>query len=107
MPAIPARLAVAFAVIVSLSSAAYLQVMFDGAMTPASVIEALNYSAQTVTSVGYGNWVPTQWKEADAGFHHRILIMKAISVPFCLLGAGFFAFAVGVLTNYVWDQTTD
>jgi hypothetical protein len=89
-------------------SEAYIQVMFDGRKDTASLIEALNYSAQTITTVGYGNWSPPQLKPCEPGvqlndcdpqFHSRLLRMKALSVPFMLVGAAYFAFAIGVLVN--------
>jgi hypothetical protein len=41
--------------------------MFGPSPTPDSLIETLNYSFQTITTVGYGNWVPAGWdiKEMD------------------------------------------
>ena len=101
--AVVIRLIVVLAALVLFSSAAYIQIMFDGALTSWKIIEALNYSAQTVTSVGYGNWVPTWWKESDEGFHRRIILMKMASVPFALIGAGFFAFMIGLFTNSIFD----
>src|SRR2546428_12745510 len=61
----------------------YINVMFGGQIHRESVIEGLNYSVQTVTTVGYGNWVPPGIKEND----DRILNLKLVSIPFMLIGA--------------------
>jgi hypothetical protein len=39
----------------------------EGSPSSSSLIETFNYSFQTITTVGYGNWVPAGWdiKEMD------------------------------------------
>ncbi len=80
--------------------AAYHWVMFGPIPTRASMIETLNYSFQTITTVGYGNWVPAGWdviKQTD--LQNRILYVKAISVPFMIVGGALFAVLIGILSN--------
>jgi hypothetical protein len=79
--------------------AAYHWVMFGASPTQEFVIEALNYAVQTVTTVGYGNWVPFGWKADDPDILKRILYVKAISVPFMLVGGALFAVLVGIIAN--------
>lgn len=79
--------------------AAYHWVMFGSDATPDALIETLNYSLQTITTVGYGNWVPAGWNLGDVEIQHRILYVKALSVPFMLVGGGLFAVLIGVISN--------
>ena len=86
-------------------SVAYIVVMFDGQVNQESIIEALNYSAQTVTTVGYGNWVPTHWNfQEDSRLHQRVLFMKLLSVPFSLIGAFVFSVTIGMATLWILDR---
>lgn len=86
-------------------SVAYIVVMFEGQVNHESIIEALNYSAQTVTTVGYGNWVPTHWNfQQDSGLHQRVLFMKLLSVPFSLIGAFVFSVTIGMATLWILDR---
>jgi hypothetical protein len=72
-----------------------INVMFSGKINQSSVIEGLNYSVQTVTTVGYGNWVPPGITEDD----NRILTLKLVSVPFMLIGATTFSVLIGIVAN--------
>jgi hypothetical protein len=86
-------------------AAAYIVLMFDGRVHQESIIEALNYSAQTVTTVGYGNWVPTRWNfDADSTLHQRVLLMKLLSVPFSLIGAFVFSVTIGLAILWILDR---
>ena len=76
---------------------AYIYIMFRGNVTAESLVEAANYAAQTVTTVGYGNWVPRGVEEDDS----RILEMKRLSVPFMLCGATLFAVIIGIVANLI------
>ncbi|MGH7411546.1 MAG: ion channel [Candidatus Methylomirabilis sp.] len=80
-----------------LSSSAYVTIMFDGRYTPESVVEALNFSVQTVTTVGYGNWKPAAVEEHDA----RVYWVKVISMPTMLAGA----VAFGLLVSALFEAT--
>lgn len=71
--------------------------MFDGTITLGSVTEAVNYATQTVTTVGYGNWVPAGMPPADP----RILAMKFASVPFMIFGATLFSAIIGIVANLI------
>ena len=88
-------------VLMVIFSAAYVIVMFDGKPGPEGLIEALNYSAQTITTVGYGNWVPSWWDLDKPELRSRVLRMKLLSVPFALFGATFFGLAIGIAANSV------
>lgn len=93
------------AIVVSLSvfsflfTAAYHWLMFGPNVTAESLIEALNYSLQTITTVGYGNWVPAAWDTSKEELQTRILYVKAISVPFMLVGGSLFAVLIGIISN--------
>lgn len=63
--------------------------------------EALNYSFQTITTVGYGNWVPVGWDASKPELQERILYVKAISVPFMLVGGSLFAIVIGIVANFL------
>ena len=84
-------------VAVLLFGMAYIDIMFNGDISAESLTEAAYYAAQTVTTVGYGNWVP---KGVDAQ-DPRILEMKLVSVPFMLLGATLFAVIIGIVANLI------
>lgn len=84
-----AALIVLVATIVLVSSLAFIAVMFNGEPTRGAWVEALNFSIQTVTTVGYGNWdqprvfserVPQDWEL-------RIFATKTMSLPVMLFGA--------------------
>lgn len=81
--------------VIILGTLIYINVMFSGKINQSSVIEGLNYSVQTVTTVGYGNWVPPGITEDD----NRILTLKLVSVPFMLIGATTFSVLIGVVAN--------
>lgn len=82
-------------------AAAYHLVMFGSGLTPESLTETLNYALQTITTVGYGNWVPAGWTIQDTEIQRRILYVKAISVPFMLVGGTLFAILVGIVSNFL------
>ena len=58
-----------------------------------AIVEALNFSVQTVTTVGYGNW--SNGLSEDA-----ILRVKMISIPTMFFGAIAFGLLVSGLTNF-------
>ena len=62
--------------------------------------EALNYAVQTVTTVGYGNWVPES-KLKDPEINRKILAVKYLSIWFMLLATPLFAFLTGLVVNLV------
>ena len=82
-----------------LFTAAYHWLMFGPSVSAESLIEALNYSLQTITTVGYGNWVPASWDTSKQELQTRILYVKAISVPFMLVGGSVFAVLIGIVSN--------
>ena len=74
----------------------------------ASGIEALNYSVQTVTTIGYGNWVsdtaPCNGRQVQLPFGSSVpgvLVMKAVSVFFMMVGAIFFAVTIGLAVELI------
>jgi hypothetical protein len=73
--------------------------MFEGAIDFVSLTEAFNYSVQTITTIGYGNWVPAHVDPRDP----RILTMKRLSIPFMLIAGSLFAVLVGVIANAVFE----
>lgn len=81
---------------VLLSSEAYLLVRYGGLTSDTdAIIEALNFSVQTVTTVGYGNW--------DTGLSANapeLRWLKIISIPTMLVGALLFGLVVSGFTNF-------
>ncbi len=77
----------------------YRWLMFGWTLSPESLIEDLNYSLQTVTTVGYGNWVPAGWDLTQGEVQARILRVKALSIPFVLVGGSLFAVLVGIVST--------
>jgi hypothetical protein len=75
----------------------YIRVVYSGQMSPESLIEAGNYAAQTVTTIGYGNWKPHWLEEKDL----RVLTMKLHSIPFMLFGAALFGATIGIAANLI------
>lgn len=81
---------------------AHLVIISDGALAWKSVVEAACFSVSTVTSVGYGDWLPYEMDKTDqSGMLHaeRVQTMKAASIPLMLFGATFYAFLVGAAAN--------
>lgn len=81
---------------VLLSATAYMVVRYDTVVwsDTNAAIEALNFSIQTVTTVGYGNW-STGLADGDA----RIVRLKLVSLPTMIVGAALFALVVAGLTS--------
>ena len=77
--------------------------MFDGEkrFSEAALIEGAYYSMQTITTVGYGNWVPTNLEEKKDKIDAKILNIKLISVPFMFFGAALFATLVGLVVHFL------
>lgn len=82
----------------------------------AVAIEALNYSVQTVTTIGYGNWSSDSPCDGrvkitipfvgDAGKHvSGIRLLKLISAIFMLVGAGIFAITLGLAVEWIKQRT--
>jgi hypothetical protein len=77
------------------STDAYVTRMADGQYTPDSLTEALYFSVQTVTTVGYGNW-QAGLKDKDP----RVMATKVIAIPAMLGGAFTFTLIISALTAY-------
>src|SRR5262249_424375 len=85
---------------VVLSSEAYLVIRYGGLTNdPGAVIEALNFSVQTVTTVGYGNWDNGLANDAT---HDGVTLkrLKLLSIPTMLVGALLFGLVVSGFTNF-------
>ena len=76
-----------------------MDIMYDGVFTRESVIEGVNFAAQTLTTVGYGNWetpaVPHDVPDRPA----RILTMRLWSIGFMILGASLYAIFLGIVVS--------
>lgn len=59
-----------------------------------------NCAVQTVTTVGYGNWVPKS-RLKDPDINSKVLAVKGLSIGFMLLTTPLFAFLTGVAVNLV------
>ena len=75
-------------------SITYIKVMCDGTWNWHCLVEGANYATQTVTTVGYGNWSHGLTEEDS-----RVLLMKAASVPFMLIGALVFGMFVAFVVK--------
>jgi hypothetical protein len=80
-----------------LGAAAHIHAFWHHTLSDESIIEGLNYSVQTVTTVGYGNWVPDR---LQATFP-QMLYMKRFSVYLMLAGATMYTLAIGMLVNWL------
>jgi hypothetical protein len=80
------------AALVLVSSQIYIVIMFGGIVSSESVVEALNCSVQTVTTVGYGNWEPA----GIADRAQKVFWVKVLSLPLMVFGAALFAAAIAV-----------
>jgi hypothetical protein len=89
----------ALAAAIIIGAAAYLCYFYDHQVSLPSVIESLNYSVQTVTTVGYGDWIPKSMPHTDP----RLLAMRTFSIFLMLSGAAFFGIFIGVLTTWYQD----
>ena len=79
--------------VVLVSAMAYVGIMFYGESARGEAwVEAFNYSIQTVTTVGYGNWENPRVLSSLAPRDRelRIFATKAMSIPVMLFGALFF-----------------
>ena len=73
--------------------------MYDDRITVESVVEATNYAAQTITTVGYGNWETPALSIGNPlppNHAQKIFRLRALSVPFMILGATLYALLIGV-----------
>jgi hypothetical protein len=75
---------------------AHISYFFNGHISLPAVIEGLYYSVQTVTTVGYGDWIPLRMTRDDP----RILAMRTFSIFLMLGGTTFFTVSIGVLTTW-------
>jgi len=80
-----------------LGAAALIRAFYANALSDVSIVEGLNYSVQTVTTVGYGNWVPENPHPAPL----QMLYMKTFSVYLMLAGASMYTLAIGMLVNWL------
>ena len=87
-----------------IASVAFIEAMYDGETNAESLIGAAYYAAQTVTTVGYGDWIPRHISlRAEAGtspYREKLLAMKLFSVAFMLFGAFIFACIIGITANW-------
>ncbi len=64
--------------------------------TSSMIIEGLNFSVQTVTTVGYGNWTPDRVSLSD----QRVLNVKAFSIVLMLDGTALWSILIGMLAAW-------
>jgi len=88
-----ALLLASLALFVCMYAAIFDRIMYDDPFAKESVVGSLYFGAQTITTIGYGDWQPTNAKP------DRVFRMKAASVPLMLLGATVFGIAVGFFVN--------
>jgi hypothetical protein len=90
--------ALALVVVMLFAGRTYIRVMYDGAVTTESAIEAASFAVQTVTTVGYGNWEkPAMQVEEPSGWKDRVLEMRGWSSVYMLLGATLYTLLTGVV----------
>jgi Ion channel len=87
-----ARLASAIVI----GAAVHISYFANGQVSIQTIIESLNYSVQTATTVGYGDWIPAGTHAGDP----KLVAVRAFSIFLMLGGATFFTVTVGVLTTW-------
>jgi len=75
----------------------YIHEIYRGNMVPPAMAEGLNFSVQTVTTVGYGNW-PLGNLTID---NNRLLELREYSVGLMILGASLFTIVFGMTTTWL------
>jgi hypothetical protein len=99
-----------------IASLLYIRIVFDSQHSLESWIEALSFSVQTVTTVGYGNWgvsnasskcevslqLALLWPIQEAG-DCRLVNVKMLSIALMLWGALLFAVTVAVMVEKIRD----
>jgi len=109
-------------VFVALTSAwGFLLIMYGSPPWPRqALVHAGYYAVQTVTTVGYGNWVPddfiasreqfpntvdglTQFQLYQRELNAKIYAVKAMSIATALAGAVLFTFSVGFIVAVLVD----
>jgi hypothetical protein len=89
-------LLVAFLVTTGLGAAFYANQFRTGPADWLVIVDSLNYSVQTVTTVGYGNWTPDGVAFHDA----RLVAVKFFSVMLMLDGTALWAILIGMITGW-------
>lgn len=85
----------------------FVHVMYDGSYTSVTLIEAANYAAQTVTTVGYGNWESPAKKPVApmSNTEDRVLKMRFWSVFYMIAGATAYAVFTGVIVSVMMNES--
>jgi len=93
---------IAFLTLARMSSSAFKITMCNeppGCTQPDTL--ARYYAAETLTTVGYGNWIPPGIPEGD----YRVYRMKGLSIYYMYFGASLFALLIGLIANAVFQVT--
>ena len=94
---------ISFTIVALVCGILFHRAMFGGQIDADSVLETVNFVLQTVTTVGYGNWVPASWDLAkDGDARARVRDAKVVSLVLMLCGAGLFVVLIGVVANAIW-----
>jgi hypothetical protein len=78
----------------------YIHEIYGGNMVPPAISEGMNFSVQTVTTVGYGNW-PLSNSTID---YNRLLELRDYSVGLMILGASLFTVVFGMTTTWLMQM---
>jgi hypothetical protein len=78
-------------------TACYIRFFYANAFTEESIIEGLNYSVQTVTTVGYGNWPLANVRPTE--FQFRTL--RICTIALMAFGAALFTMVIGMVTTWL------
>jgi hypothetical protein len=84
-------------VVVISGAACYVRFYYANKFTEESIIEGLNYSVQTVTTVGYGNWPLTDVKPTLEQFRN----LRICTIFLMPVGASLFAMTIGMVTTWL------
>jgi Ion channel len=75
----------------------YIRELYGGYLMQSTMIEGLNFSVQTLTTVGYGNWPLTALAPNDI----RLLVLREYSVGLMIFGASLFTIVFGMTTTWL------
>jgi hypothetical protein len=80
----------------------YVYEIYGGRMSSRSLVEGFNFSVQTVTTVGYGNW-PIQNTPPTYG-ESQFYELREYSIFLMIAGASLFSMIVGMITTWLMKE---
>ena len=77
----------------------FIYEMYSGNRSAETIVEGFNFSVQTVTTVGYGNW-PLRSKALTAT-NDQFVELRAYSIFLMAMGASLFTVTMGMTTTWL------